>query len=597
MRSFDVATFVAFGAAHLGIAGSDVLMEFDYPEIYAPIDLGIGKCRLAVAEPAEMAGSDDPRRWSHVRIATKYPEVTRRHFAARGVQAECVKLSGAMELAPSLGLSHRIVDLVDSGRTLRDNGLVEIEHIADVTSRFIVNRAALKTQPQRVGQLGRPLPRGASCRLGSTPRRRVSTRISRRSSAATATPTRMSTAWWPTSSPTCARAATRRSSTTRASSTRSTPMPRACASPMPSVMPRPRKVPAAQREALDVRRQAHRGLPSRAAAARTSTSPTPPARGSARAIGRSTAVGVYVPGGTAAYPSSVLMNIVPAKVAGVKRIVMVVPTPDGVLNPLVMLAAEIAGADEVWRIGGAQAVAALAYGTQSIKPVDKIIGPGNAYVAAAKRRVFGQVGIDLIAGPSEILVVADRHNDPAWIAADLLSQAEHDASSQSVLITDDAAFAEAVAGAVDAQLKAMPRAEIAGASWRDNGCIILVRDLGACAPIVDRIAAEHVELAMEAEPAEALADRIAPCRRDLHRPPHARGDRRLCRRHQPRAADLARGALLGRPRRRRLPEAHLDRGLHARSRWPRSARAALALAEAEGLDAHGRSVSIRLNRR
>ncbi len=151
VRSFDVSTFVAFGAAHLGIAGADVLMEFDYPEIYAPIDLGIGKCRLAVAEPVEMAGKDDPRRWSHVRIATKYPEVTRRHFAARGVQAECVKLSGAMELAPSLGLSHRIVDLVDSGRTLKENGLVEIEHIADVTSRFIVNRAALKTRPERVG--------------------------------------------------------------------------------------------------------------------------------------------------------------------------------------------------------------------------------------------------------------------------------------------------------------------------------------------------------------------------------------------------------------------------------------------------------------
>ncbi|MFY8151595.1 MAG: ATP phosphoribosyltransferase, partial [Hyphomicrobiales bacterium] len=151
VRSFDVATFVAFGAAQIGICGADVLMEFDYPEIYAPIDLGIGKCRLAVAEPVEMAGRDDPRRWSHVRIATKYPEVTRRHFAARGVQAECVKLSGAMELAPSLGLSHRIVDLVDSGRTLKENGLVEIEHIADITSRFIVNRAALKTRPERVG--------------------------------------------------------------------------------------------------------------------------------------------------------------------------------------------------------------------------------------------------------------------------------------------------------------------------------------------------------------------------------------------------------------------------------------------------------------
>ena len=150
VRSFDVATFVAFGAAHLGIAGSDVLMEFDYPEIYAPIDLGIGKCRLAVAEPAEMAGSDDPRRWSHVRIATKYPEVTRRHFAARGVQAECVKLNGAMELAPTLGLAPRIVDLVSSGRTLKENGLVEVEVIAEVTSRLIVNRAAFKTRPELV---------------------------------------------------------------------------------------------------------------------------------------------------------------------------------------------------------------------------------------------------------------------------------------------------------------------------------------------------------------------------------------------------------------------------------------------------------------
>jgi ATP phosphoribosyltransferase len=150
VRSFDVATFVAFGAAHLGIAGNDVLMEFDFPEIYAPVDLGIGYCRLMVAEPIEMAGSDNPKRWSHVRVATKYPEVTRRHFAARGVQAECIKLNGAMELAPSLGLCHRIVDLVATGRTLKDNGLIEVEHIADVTSRLVVNRAALKTRPQEV---------------------------------------------------------------------------------------------------------------------------------------------------------------------------------------------------------------------------------------------------------------------------------------------------------------------------------------------------------------------------------------------------------------------------------------------------------------
>ena len=307
-------------------------------------------------------------------------------------------------------------------------------------------------------------------------------------------------------------------------------------------------------------------------------------------------VGVYVPGGTAAYPSSVLMNIVPAKVAGVGRIVMVVPTPGGVVNPLVMLAAEIAGADEVWRIGGAQAVAALAYGTQSIKPVDKITGPGNAYVAAAKRRVFGQVGIDLIAGPSEILVVADAQNDPAWIAADLLSQAEHDASSQSVLIADDAAFADAVVRAVDSELKTMTRADIAGASWRDNGCVILVPELAACAPIVDRIAAEHVELAMEMAPAEALADRIRHAGAIFlgRYTPEAIGDYVAGTNHvlpTSRAARFSGGLGVADFLKRTSLVACTPDALAA------LAPAALALADAEGLGAHGRSVSIRLNRR
>ena len=307
-------------------------------------------------------------------------------------------------------------------------------------------------------------------------------------------------------------------------------------------------------------------------------------------------VGVYVPGGTAAYPSSVLMNIVPAKVAGVSRIVMVVPTPGGIVNPLVMLAAEIAGADEVWRIGGAQAVAALADGTQSIKPVDKITGPGNAYVAAAKRRVFGQVGIDLIAGPSEILVVADAQNDPAWIAADLLSQAEHDASSQSVLIADDAAFADAVVRAVDSELKTMTRADIAGASWRDNGCVILVPELAACAPIVDRIAAEHVELAMETAPAEALADRIRHAGAIFlgRYTPEAIGDYVAGTNHvlpTSRAARFSGGLGVADFLKRTSLVACTPDALAA------LAPAALALAEAEGLGAHGRSVSIRLNRR
>jgi histidinol dehydrogenase len=218
------------------------------------------------------------------------------------------------------------------------------------------------------------------------------------------------------------------------------------------------------------------------------------------------AAGLYVPGGLASYPSSVLMNAVPAKVAGVPRLAMVVPAPDGVLNPLVLLAARLAGVDEVYRIGGAQAVAALAYGTESIAPVDKITGPGNAYVAAAKRRVFGKVGIDMIAGPSEILVIADAENDPDWIALDLLSQAEHDPSAQSILITTDQAFGAAVDRAVDKRLETLERREIAGASWRDNGAIITVPDLVTAAALCDRIAPEHLELCV-ADP-EALSRRI-----------------------------------------------------------------------------------------
>ena len=218
------------------------------------------------------------------------------------------------------------------------------------------------------------------------------------------------------------------------------------------------------------------------------------------------AAGLYVPGGLASYPSSVLMNAIPARVAGVGRLVITVPTPDGVANPLVLLAARLAGVDEVYRIGGAQAVAALAYGTETIAPVDKITGPGNAFVAAAKRRVFGKVGIDMIAGPSEILVIADGDNNPDWIALDLLSQAEHDESAQSVLITTDAAFAKAVSDAVDARLQTLARRAIAGASWRDFGAIITVRDLDEAAALSDRFAPEHLELCV-ANP-EALSEKI-----------------------------------------------------------------------------------------
>ena len=218
------------------------------------------------------------------------------------------------------------------------------------------------------------------------------------------------------------------------------------------------------------------------------------------------AAGLYVPGGLASYPSSVLMNAVPAKGAGVPRMAITGPTPDGVLNPAVLLAAELAGVDEIYRIGGAQAIAALAYGTDTIAPVDKITGPGNAFVAAAKRRVFGKVGIDMIAGPSEILVIADADNDPDWLALDLLSQAEHAESAQALLLTTDAEFGQAVARAVEARLQTLQRRGIAGPSWRDFGAVITVPDLDAAVALSDRIAPEHLELCVA--DAEALSQRI-----------------------------------------------------------------------------------------
>ena len=218
------------------------------------------------------------------------------------------------------------------------------------------------------------------------------------------------------------------------------------------------------------------------------------------------AAGLYVPGGLASYPSSVLMNAIPAKVAGVERLAITVPTPDGQANPLVLLAARLAGVDEVYRIGGAQAIAALAYGTQTIVPVDKITGPGNAFVAAAKRRVFGKVGIDMIAGPSEILVIADKDSNPNWIALDMLSQAEHDESAQAILITDDAAMADAVCHAIDQHLQVLERRKIAAASWRDYGAVIMVSDLDKAAELSNRIAPEHLEICVS--DADTLADKI-----------------------------------------------------------------------------------------
>ena len=302
--------------------------------------------------------------------------------------------------------------------------------------------------------------------------------------------------------------------------------------------------------------------------------------------------GLYVPGGTAAYPSSVLMNAVPAKVAGVARLVMVVPSPDGKLNPLVLAAAHLGGVSEIYRVGGAQAVAALAYGTATIAPVAKIVGPGNAYVAAAKRLVFGKVGIDMIAGPSEVLVIADDTGNADWIAADLLAQAEHDASAQSILITDSARLAADVEKAVEAQLKTLPRAAIAGTSWADFGAIIMVKNLADAIPLADAIAAEHLEI-MTDDP-DALAAKIRNAGAVFLGRAYAGGDRRLCRRLQPRAADGALGAVLLRPR-----GADFMKRTSILKCGPDQLRAlgpaAMTLGQAEGLDAHSRSIGLRLN--
>ena len=306
------------------------------------------------------------------------------------------------------------------------------------------------------------------------------------------------------------------------------------------------------------------------------------------------AVGLYVPGGTAAYPSSVLMNAVPAKVAGVPRIVMVVPVPDGKLNPLVLAAAQLAGVDEIYRVGGAQAVAALAYGTATIKPVAKIVGPGNAYVAAAKRVVFGTVGIDMIAGPSEVLILADRSGNPDWIAADLLAQAEHDTAAQSILVTDDPALADKVETAVASQLATLPRGAVAGASWRDFGAIVLVRQLDEAIPLVDALAPEHLEI--ETAHPDLLAEKIRNAGAIFlgAHTPEAIGDYVAGSNHvlpTARSARFSSGlGVLDFMKRTSILKCGPDQ-------LAALGPSAISLGEAEGLDAHARSVAIRINRR
>jgi len=303
------------------------------------------------------------------------------------------------------------------------------------------------------------------------------------------------------------------------------------------------------------------------------------------------AAGLYVPGGRAAYPSSLLMNVIPAKVAGVSRIAMVTPTPGGAINPLVLAAAQIAGIEEIWRVGGAQAVAALAYGTDRIRPVDVITGPGNAWVAEAKRQLYGVVGIDMVAGPSEIVVVADAKNDPEWIAADLLSQSEHDPTSQSILFTDDAAFADAAAAAVERQIPRLSTGAVATASWTANGAIILVRDWDEAMPLVDRLAPEHLELAVDDPDALFAQVRHAGSVFLGRMTPEAVGDYVAGPNHVLPTGRRARfsSGLSVLDFMKRTSFLGLDQGA-VNAIGP----AAVALAKAEGLPAHAASVALRL---
>lgn len=307
------------------------------------------------------------------------------------------------------------------------------------------------------------------------------------------------------------------------------------------------------------------------------------------------AVGLYTPGGLAAYPSSLLMNAIPARVAGVPRVMMCVPTPDGEISPLVLAASRIAGVTEIYRVGGAQAVGAMAFGTETIKPVAKIVGPGNAFVAAAKRRVYGKVGIDMIAGPSEILVVADNQNDPAWIAADLLSQSEHDTAAQGILITDDRAFADQVANAVETHLGTLSSGDRARESWQNNGAIILTDTLENAVPVMDRIAAEHLELALDQERADDIMAKVR------------NAGAIFLGRHTPEAiSDYVAGPNHVLPTAR---SAKFSSGLNVLDFMKRTTfvrcdanalhdigPAAMTLAEAEGLPAHALSIGIRINR-
>eukprot|EP00903_Cladosiphon_okamuranus_P004474 g4472.t1 len=396
LRGSDVSTYVQYGAADLGITGKDTLLEYAGDGFYEWLDLGIARCKMMTAAPVGA-----PRKAGRIRVATKYVNLARDYYARQGQQADVVKLYGAMEIAPLMNLADEIVDIVDTGNTLRANGLEPLEEIADISSRVIADIAAAMAQ---ISSVQREALDSAAQRIRSYHEHQLQQSWSYKEADGTLLGQQI------------------------------TPIER---------------------------------------------------------------VGIYVPGGKAAYPSTVLMNAIPAAVAGVKEIIMVSPTPGGVMNPMVLAAASLAGVNQVYSVGGAQAIAALAYGTETIPSVDKIVGPGNIYVATAKKILFGTVGLDMVAGPSEILIICDGKTNPDWIAMDLFSQAEHDERAQSILISPDAEFLQQVEASMNKLLPEMERAEMIQTSLVDRGAFVLVRDLEDAMDVANRIAPEHLELSVE----------------------------------------------------------------------------------------------------
>ena len=593
VRAFDVATFVAHGAAQLGIVGSDVLAEFDYSELYAPVDLGIGHCRLSVAEPADLAASDDPRGWSHVRIATKYPHVTEAHFARRGVSAECVKLNGAMGVSPAAGSrpAHRRSGVVgsDTPGKRADRGRADHgrDEPPDRQSRRVQDAGASGAAGRGIPARGRA-GAGGVIRLTTTApgfaadfatlvnaRREADADVARDVSAIIARVREDGDA--------APADYTRRFDRHDLDATGWQIAPDEWRAAYEALDP-------TLRDALNLAAERIAAYHAKQKPEGSDTTDAHCIRTGARwnAIQHA---GIYIPGGRAAYPSSVLMNAIPAKVAGVDRVVMVTPTPDGEINPLVLAAAHIAGVDELWRIGGAQAIAALAYGTARIAPVDVVTGPGNAWVAEAKRQLYGVVGIDMVAGPSEIVVVADGKNRADWIAADLLSQSEHDPTSQSILFTNDATFADAVAargGPPDRHARdSQGRARGVGREWRDHR----VRHAGGSDPAGRPPRARASRTGCD-DP-QALFDQVRHAGSVFlgRHTPEAIGDYVAGPNHvlpTGRRARFASGlSVLDFMKRTSFLQLGVD-GLAA------IGPAAVALAEAEGLPAHARSVALRL---